>query len=281
MSATTRDSRPSLVGSTNEVSMRSLQKAFIGAAVVLIPTGVIGATRVLAFLQAVRRPAPILSAAPTTLPSPAIDASRKTVAILLGDVSEVTDVLGPYEMFARAGEFNVLTVAVDRRPVRLTSGLAVMPHMTLAELEESLGVTAPDVVVVPHIPNIDRAVNRPLLDVMRRWSAESSLMLSWCTGAGALAESGVLDGRRATAHWGDIDRLQRKYPNVKWQRGVRWVDEESVVASAGLTSGIDATLRVIRRLAGEESALRVARELHYPNYHYSLEPAAPQYTARL
>ena len=230
------------------------------------------------------RPAPLARApadSTTLVPSPAYDPSKPTVVVLLGaDVTEITDALGPYEMFARAGRFNVFAVAPERQPTLLSGGLRILPHFSLAGLDARLEGRTPAVVVVPQIPNIARAENRPLVEWMQRQAAAGALMHSWCTGAMALAEAGLLDDRTATAHWGDLGRLAEQYPRVQWVRGVRWVDHGMVITSAGLTSGIDASLRVLGRVAGDSVARRVADELRYPNYHFASEPAAPQYTIR-
>lgn len=212
------------------------------------------------------------------VPPPPHDPARPTVVVLLGaDVTEVTDALGPYEMFARAGRYNVYAVAPERRPTLLSGGLRILPHLSLAQLDARLAGRAPALVIVPNIPNVRRAENRPLVSWLRRQAAAGATMHSWCTGAMVLAEAGLLDGRTATAHWGDLARLERDYLRVHWVRGVRWVDHGWVITSAGLTSGVDASLRVLRRMAGDSVARRVARELQYPNYHFALEPSVTPY----
>jgi hypothetical protein len=66
-------------------------------------------------------------------PRPAIDPAKPTVVVLLGsDLTEITDALGPYEMFARAGTYNVVTAAAVRQPSLLTGGLRILPHYTIA-----------------------------------------------------------------------------------------------------------------------------------------------------
>lgn len=215
---------------------------------------------------------------------PRHDPAKPTVAVILGaDLTEITDALGPYEMFSRAGAFNVYTVAPERRPTLLSptllpGGVRILPHYSLADLDALLGGKPPAIVVVPNIPNIAGAANKPLVEWMQRQAAAGSLMHSWCTGAMALAEAGILDGLTATAHWGDLSRLEKRYPRVKWVRGVRWVDHGQVITSAGLTSGIDASLRVLSKVAGEDIAKRVAGELRYPNFRFSKDPDVAPYT---
>lgn len=213
---------------------------------------------------------------------PVIDPARPTVVVLFGDdLTEITDALGPYEMFARAGTFNVVAVAPRRQPTLLSGGLAMLPHFSLEEIERLLGERGPAVVVVPNIPNIAEPANRPLVEYLQKQAAAGVIIHSWCKGAMALAEAGLLDGRTATAHWGDLPALEKRYPRVQWVRGVRWVDHGQILMSAGITSGIDASLRLIGRLEGDAVAERVAREIRYPNAHFAKDPAAPQYALRL
>jgi hypothetical protein len=92
-----------------------------------------------------------------------------------------------------------------------------------------------------------------------------------------LAESGVIDGKAATAHWGDIDRLQRTYPRVHWQRGVRYVDGGTLLSTAGLTAGVDATLHLLARRHGAELATKVAEALHIPPSPFVENPECRQF----
>jgi AraC family transcriptional regulator, transcriptional activator FtrA len=263
--------------------MSTILRSAVYVAAFTLPPLAIGTVRGKAYLsrygEGLTIAAPL---APASLPAPpAHDPSKPTVAVLLGaDVTEITDALGPYEIFSRAGRYNVYMVAPERRPSLLTGGLRILPHLSLAQLDDRLGGRPAAVVVVPNIPNIKRAENRPLLGWIRRQAAAGALMHSWCAGAYALAESGILDGRRVTTHWGDIDALERAYPKVTWVRGVRWVEDEGLVASAGINSGIDASLRVLVRRDGDSVARRVAAELRYPNYRYVVDPTADQFEIR-
>jgi transcriptional regulator GlxA family with amidase domain len=224
---------------------------------------------------------PMSAAEVFTAPRPTLDRTRPTVVVLLGrDLTEITDALGPYEMFARVGKYNVVMAASERQPTLLTGGLRILPHYSLAELDSILSGPA-SVVVIPNLPNAGAPLNRPVVDWIRQQAHAGALIHSWCKGAMALAETGLLDGQTATAHWGDIDGLEKRYPAVKWVRGVRWIDRGQYVMSAGITSGIDASLRVLIRIAGDSVARRVAREIRYPNYHFAIDPTVEQYKLRL
>jgi len=206
--------------------------------------------------------------------APAPDPDRPTVAVVLGNaVTEVADALVPYVAFKTAGAFNVVTVAERRVPVALSGGLDVLPHFTFAELDERLG-RDPEVIVVPNI--VDVPGNGAAQRWIRRHGRGTSLVMSVCAGAELLAATGLIDGRRATTHWGDIGRIERGYPGVRWVRGQRYVDDGQFVSTAGILSGIDGALHMIDRLRGRELALQVARELHYDGARFLDDPAMPQ-----
>jgi AraC family transcriptional regulator, transcriptional activator FtrA len=170
-------------------------------------TSYIGITKSMRVMMATAPGA--LASTVVPLPAPNHDARKPTVAILLGNTfSEPTDVLGPYAIFAESGEYNVYTVAASRTVRTLTGGLDVVPHLSFDELAARLHGD-PDTVVVPQIVDIRSSLNAPVVAWVRRQARGHALLFSWCTGAEVLAESGALDGKAATAHWGDIDRLER------------------------------------------------------------------------
>ena len=210
-------------------------------------------------------------------PPPVHDPHKPTVAVLLGNTSsEPTDVLGPYAMFAESGEYNVYTVAAARTVRTLTGGLDLVPHLSFDDLTARLHGD-PDIVVAPQIVDIRAAINAPVVAWVRRQAHGHALLFSWCTGSEVLAESGAVDGKEATAHWGDIDRLQRIYPRVHWQRGVRYVDGGTLLSTAGLTAGVDATLHLLARRHGAKLAAKVAEALHIPPSRFVEDPKCRQF----
>ena len=89
-------------------------------------------------------------------------------------------------------------------------------------------------------------------------------MASICTGAFALAAAGVLDGRRATTHWRDTADLASMYPRVRVEPDVLYVDEGTLLTSAGVASGLDLCLHILRTDHGAALASHIARRLVVP-----------------
>jgi AraC family transcriptional regulator, transcriptional activator FtrA len=207
------------------------------------------------------------------------DPAKKTVAIVLGsDRTESTDFLIPYELFAATGAYNVYAVAPERKMTTLAGGLDVMPDFSYAELDTVLG-HPPAIVMIPAIPDVASSQNKAVLGWIKQQAARGSFIFSICVGAEAFAATGLLDGRTATTHWGDIDRIEQAYPAVKWVRGVRYVDGGDYMTSAGITSGIDAVLHYIAQHNGDGLARSIAQKMHYPSYAFVDAPQVQQESA--
>ncbi|WP_167577629.1 hypothetical protein [Ammoniphilus sp. YIM 78166] len=102
---------------------------------------------------------------------------------------------------------------------------------------------------------------------------QDTTLLSICAGAGNLAATGLLDGKLGATHWQTMPYLTKKFPDVKWQDNKRFVTNgENMVSSAGISSGIDATLYVISKNLGEPMAEKVAKEINYPSYQFVKNP---------
>ncbi|MEV4468730.1 DJ-1/PfpI family protein [Nonomuraea sp. NPDC049504] len=129
----------------------------------------------------------------------------------------------------------------------------------LEELERA------DTVIVPVVPEAylrgERDLSPELLDALRRAGAR---MVSLCNGVFALAAAGLLDGRPATAHWEHTRELAERYPQVRVDDSVLYVDDGDVLTSAGLSGGLDLCLHIVRRDLGARVANQLARRLVVP-----------------
>ncbi|MFF4875183.1 helix-turn-helix domain-containing protein [Micromonospora sp. NPDC000668] len=121
-----------------------------------------------------------------------------------------------------------------------------------------------DTVIIPAVEDIDADVPSDLLDAVRTAHEAGARMVSLCTGAFVLAAAGVLDGLHATTHWAHTEALAARYPRVKVDPDVLYVDNGNVLASAGKAAAIDLCLHLIRRDHGSTVANAVARRLVVP-----------------
>lgn len=119
-------------------------------------------------------------------------------------------------------------------------------------------------VMVPGWTGIDVPVPGAIIEALRKAHERGARLLSICSGSFVLAATGLLDGKRATTHWRYAAALQRRYPQVRVDPNVLYVDEGQVLTSAGSAAGLDLCLHLIRRDFGARVANQVARRLVIP-----------------
>lgn len=124
-----------------------------------------------------------------------------------------------------------------------------------------------DIVVVPGThsrgPRYEGYLPYELATALSR-RRDDAQVASICTGAFVLAAAGVLDGRKATTHWGAAEEFRRLYPHVELDPRVLYVDHGDVLTSAGLSAGVDLCLHLIRQTHGADVANHVARQMVMP-----------------
>jgi transcriptional regulator GlxA family with amidase domain len=150
--------------------------------------------------------------------------------------------------------FDFRVCALDSR-LRTTGGFSIEVTRGLHALRRA------DVVIVPSWRDPDERPPQELSSALVAAHRRGARIVGLCLGAYALAEAGLLDGRRATTHWSVADDFARRYPQVQVDRDVLYVDEGDVVTSAGTAAGLDCCLHLLRQLHGADVANRVARRL--------------------
>ncbi|MDH6544806.1 helix-turn-helix domain-containing protein [Streptomyces sp. SPB4] len=120
---------------------------------------------------------------------------------------------------------------------------------------------AADTLIVPNRPDVEVPRRPAVLDAVRRAHARGARLVGFCSGAFTLAEAGVLDGRRATAHWQWADSFRDRFPSVHLEPDVLFVDDGDILTAAGSSAALDLGLHVVRRDHGAEVANSVSRRL--------------------
>ncbi len=121
-----------------------------------------------------------------------------------------------------------------------------------------------DTVIVPALADVDEDPPADLVEAVRAAHESGARVVSLCTGAFVLAAAGLLDGLRATTHWAHTEELAARYPRVKVDPDVLYVDNGSVLTSAGKAAAMDLCLHLVRRDHGSAIANVVARRLVVP-----------------
>lgn len=140
-------------------------------------------------------------------------------------------------------------------PVTMRQGFFTLtPTAPLSRLVEM------DTVIVPGHPNPEAAAPPELIAVLRAAHARGARIVSFCSGSIVLAETGLLDGRRATTHWRYVDRL-RCFDDVEVLPDVLYVEDDGVFTAAGSAAALDLSLHLVRLDKGEDAVNIVARRL--------------------
>jgi AraC family transcriptional activator FtrA len=119
-------------------------------------------------------------------------------------------------------------------------------------------------IIIPGWEGIDVPVPQVLLNALRKAHSRGARLLSICSGAFVLAATGLLNGGRATTHWRYADAFRRRFPLVEVDPNVLYIDEGSILTSAGSAAGLDLCLHLVRRDFGPAIANQVARRLVIP-----------------
>lgn len=201
----------------------------------------------------------------TQVPRIPPNAARR-IEILAFPQVQLLDVAGPLQVFATANDLAAhrrapapyaLAVIAAQGPILAASaGLSLVVEPLPAPEREV------DTLVVAGGYGVDAAAaDAALVDWLRLRSSQPRRLASVCSGALLLAATGLLDGRRATTHWGRCAELARRHPDIRVESDPIFVRDGHVWTSAGVTAGVDLALALVEEDLGRETALAVARQL--------------------
>src|SRR5215510_5843836 len=193
------------------------------------------------------------------------------VTVLFLDETFSSTAAGPMEVFRHAGtlwnyltgtpqvpRFRVTTASIDGQAVRCDGPIHVQPDTTLTSIRKT------DLIFIPTTGmNVDNVVERnaPVVPWLRRWQKNGAAIASVCSGVGLVAATGLLDGKRATTHWGLADRFRQKYPKVKWMPELMVTEDRGFYCGGGLHAALDLSLYLVEKFCGHEVAMQSAKAM--------------------
>ncbi len=183
---------------------------------------------------------------------------RRTIGILLFEGFETLDVFGPVQMLGRLPDHRVVAVSQTGAPAASAQGLATVVHHAFADAPQF------DVLLVPGGAGTRTEVeNSIILDFLRGQCARATWITSVCTGSALLAKAGILDGRRATTNKAAFAWVTSQSDKVSWQPHARWVIDENILTSSGVSAGADMALALVEKLYDRATAEATARRAEY------------------
>jgi len=181
------------------------------------------------------------------------------VAILSYDQLALFELGCAVELFALARPefeqwYEAEVVTFDDAPLNATGGIQIMSKC----IKSFAGY---DMLVIPSWPTDDASVAKSLLHAIVKFAQSGGRLISFCSGSFLLAETELLNDRKATTHWRYAERFKKRYPRVQYCDDVLYIYDQKIGCSAGSSAAIDLGLEVIRQDFGHSVANTVARRL--------------------
>ncbi len=189
------------------------------------------------------------------------DTVTRKIGIVVFEGAEELDFVGPWEVFTMLSKVEpesceAFLVSEGGGDVRCAKGMRVLADYSFTDAPQA------DVIVIPGGQGTRKEDKNPvILEFLRTQAKQAELMTSVCTGAFLLQAIGLLDGKKATTHWGSVERLRERGVDVR--EFTRYVDEGAVITAAGVSAGIDMSLHVVGRLWSPELARTVQKAMEY------------------
>lgn len=205
----------------------------------------------------------------------------RPVVAIVGENSgtELTDFAIPYGVLRRSEAAEVVSVSTQPGILHMRPALKVQPDATVAEFDVQFPEGA-DYVIVPAVVKFK---DPTLVAWVKAQGEKGATVMSVCDGAAVVAATGLMDGRRATAHWASAGNRQRWYPHVHWIDDVRYVADGPIISTAGISAALPASLALVEAIAGRERTLNLARELGVADWSavHHTAPFRPQFGVNL
>jgi transcriptional regulator GlxA family with amidase domain len=193
------------------------------------------------------------------------------VTILFLDGTFSSTATGPMEVFRHAGtlwnfltgkrpvpRFRVTTASVDGRAVRCDGPIRIQPQVAINAIRKT------DLIFIPTTGlRLDDMIGAygPVVPWLRRWHKRGAAIASVCSGVGLVAATGLLDGKRATTHWGLAGRFREKYPKVKWMPELMVTEDRGLYCGGGVHAALDLSLYLVEKFCGHEIAMQSAKAM--------------------
>ena len=151
--------------------------------------------------------------------------------------------------------FKLTICSEEAHDVALSSGFNASINADLSAIDEA------DIVVIPSWPNTLPEPSRLLIEKLQAAYQRNAIIVGLCLGVYVVAKTGLLDGKRATTHWGFKDVFQETFHNVTMDCEHLFIEQGKVLTSAGTAASLDCCLHLVRKLCGNETASHIARSM--------------------
>lgn len=181
------------------------------------------------------------------------------VDVLLFDQFETLDVFGPVEILGSLPDvFKLNFISANGGLVESSQNVRVDTDLYKSENDME------KILLVPGgIGTREKVDDNNFINLIESISNKSKYVISICTGSALLAKTGILNGKRATTNKRAFKWVTEQGKDVLWVKEARWVKDDNIYTSSGVSAGIDMTLGFIADLIGKEKALEISQRIEY------------------
>lgn len=196
------------------------------------------------------------------LEKPKAQRRRPLIAFVAdNDGTETTDLLVPYGILKEANIADLIIVSPRKAIINLMPALELESQMTLKEFDAKFPEGA-DLIVVPALHN-DK--NKDIIAWIARQYQLHSSVAAICEGAWLVARAEILDGKQATTHWYALPSLAKEFPKIHLIKNLRYVIDDNVMTTTGVTASIPAAIEIVKSIAGDEGANSIRSKYGFEN----------------
>ncbi|NJL98502.1 MAG: transcriptional regulator [Synechococcaceae cyanobacterium SM2_3_2] len=186
------------------------------------------------------------------------------IIVVVGEntFTELTDYVVPFGVFSESGVTQVFALATKAGPMQMFPALRIQPQKTTSEFDIDFPQGA-DYVIVPavHKPN-----DPDLIQWVLSQAKKGATIVGICDGVWVVANGGLLTGRRAVGHWFSFDRLIKRFPETTFVKNRRYISDEQVITTTGVTASVPVSIALIEAIAGRSHAAAIAQSLGIQNW---------------
>lgn len=194
---------------------------------------------------------------------------RPVIAVLADNrMTELSDFVIPYGVLKQAKIAEVKAVAPQQGWIQFFPALQAYAELSLADFEREYQAGADYVIV----PALHYDADPLILNWLRKQAAQGATIVAICDGAWVVANAGLLQGKRATSFWYAQPKLQRRFPDTHWQANRRYLADQNIVTTSGVSAALPAAIALVAAIAGTELATQLASsyaETDWSSWHRS------------
>jgi transcriptional regulator GlxA family with amidase domain len=183
---------------------------------------------------------------------------KRRVYFVLFSGCELLDLAGPAQAFFEANDHGT---QYELQYCALTPSVRTAQGLEMSSLAPLPSLTAADWVIVPGYTMRTGQPPLALIEWLQHAATTGARICSVCTGAFLLGQAGLLDDRTCTTHWKRVHELRTRFPRARVIDDRLYVEDGTIVSSAGIAAGIDMTIHLLEQDAGAALAAQVAREM--------------------